>query len=86
MYEIQWDEKVRDFLRTLPKDIAQRIFQKVELARINPNHFLERLKGMDSCKLRVGDYRLIIDIDEHRKLIEVRFAGHRKNIYKKFRE
>lgn len=81
-YEILWDDQARDFLRTLEKYAAKRIFHKVDTIKENPLHFLERLVGLNSYKLRVGDYRLIIDIDEKNKLLEVRFVGHRKNVYK----
>ena len=40
---------------------------------------------MGSFKLRVGDFRVIADIDRASKLIEVRLIGHRKNIYNKIR-
>ncbi len=81
-YEIHWDSKARDFLRTIERDIAKRIFDKVDSIRDNPKHFVERLVELNGYKLRVGDYRVILDIDESVLLIEVRLVGHRKNIYK----
>lgn len=81
-YEVRWDGKARDFMRTLESEIARRIFQKVDSIKDSPMRFLERLAGMKSYKLRIGDYRAIIDVDESRKLLEVRFVGHRKNVYR----
>lgn len=34
-------------------------------------------------KLRVGDYRALVDINPSNRLIEVRVVGNRKNIYNK---
>ena len=36
-------------------------------------------------KLRVGDYRVIVEVDNEIKILEVIKIGHRKNVYKKLR-
>ena len=48
----------------------------------NPFHYFERLKGRKDYKLRIGDYRVIADIEESQNKIKVTVIGHRKNIYK----
>lgn len=85
-YEIRWDTKARDFLRTIDKGDARRIFQKIDSIKDNPKRFLERLVGINSYKLRIGDYRAIIDLDESNNVLEVLLIGHRKNIYKEIRK
>jgi len=40
------------------------------------------LEDMPGFKLRVGDYRAIVDVDNSAKVINVLKVGHRKNIYK----
>ena len=49
----------------------------------NPFHYFERLKGRNDYKLRIGDYRVIADIDSNKKIINVTLAGHRKDVYDK---
>jgi len=49
----------------------------------NPIRFLEKLRGDPGFKLRVGDYRALIDVEEKEKIVAVRVVGHRKNIYKR---
>lgn len=44
---------------------------------------MEPLKEIGGYKLRVGDHRVIIDIDWNAKTIFVLLVGHRKKIYKK---
>jgi mRNA interferase RelE/StbE len=80
-YEIRWDEKARDFLRTIHESDAKRIVEKVNSIVHFPEHYLESLSGVKSYKLRVGDYRIIVDLDRNNKTILVLFIGHRKNIY-----
>ena len=81
-YKIIWSPKSKEGLRDLAKDIQWRIIKKVEELKLAPYHFIERLTGTSSWKLRVGDYRVLIDLDEKKKEIHILKVGHRKNIYK----
>ena len=47
----------------------------------DPFRFLEHLEEIEGFKLRVGDYRLIIDVDKTTQTMHIMKAGHRKNIY-----
>lgn len=82
MYEVIFDPEAIKFLEKSEKDLAKRIWDKIMLTKENPHHFFERLTGRKDYKLRIGDYRIIADIDDSRKRIEVTLIGHRKNIYK----
>tara|TARA_Y100000294_G_scaffold158150_1_gene160232 strand:+ start:683 stop:937 length:255 start_codon:yes stop_codon:yes gene_type:complete len=82
MFEIIFDEEAINFLNKLQKELKNRIFNKIISTKYNPFHFFERLKGRKDYKLRVGDYRIIADINHNSKKIEVRIIGHRRNIYK----
>jgi len=39
------------------------------------------LENMEGYKLRVGDYRIIIDVEKTIKILNVMKIGSRKNIY-----
>ena len=81
MHRLEFDEEPIDFLNKLPKDIRKRIYDKITSTKENPFRFFERLVSKKAYKLRVGDYRVVADID--REKIRVTLIGHRKNIYKK---
>lgn len=81
-YGIVWDDKARDFLRKIHKDDAKRIIKKVNSIVDDPRHYLETLVEIKSYKLRVGDFRALIDLDESKKNLSVVLIGHRKDIYK----
>jgi mRNA interferase RelE/StbE len=51
----------------------------------NPRHFGEPLKGKYSgfWRYRVGDYRIICDIQDDILLVLVLTIGHRRQIYKR---
>lgn len=82
-YKIKWRPVALKELRKLPKEIAHRLVQKVDLCKEYPEHLLEKLTDDIGYKIRVGDYRAIIDVLEHEKIIAVRIVGHRRNIYKR---
>ncbi len=82
MYNLIFDKKALDFLKKLDKEIKDRIWDKLQRCKENPFLFLKHLENISGYKMRVGDYRLIIDIDEASKTISVLKIGHRKNIYK----
>ena len=81
-YEVIWSPKSLDGLRGLDRQIRQRIVRKTEELKWAPYHFVEKLTDVDAWKLRVGNYRAILDIDEKAKRIEVLKVGHRKQVYK----
>jgi mRNA interferase RelE/StbE len=82
-YVVKVSKEARNILKSLEKDIQIRILRRLEIVKNAPYHFLEKYKGSDLWKLRVGDYRVIIEINENDKALEVLTLGHRKNIYKK---
>jgi mRNA interferase RelE/StbE len=83
MYTVIYDEETLQYLEKLETKIRKRIFEKIISTKENPFHYFERLTGRGEFKFRVGDYRIIADIDENTKKISILFIDHRKNIYKK---
>lgn len=81
-YGIRWSPKAREGLAAFPKETALWIISKVEGLRLAPYHFVEKMSGVNCWKLRVGDYRALLDISEEKKELQVLNVGHRKNVYK----
>lgn len=82
MYRIVIPDKVERQLKKLDKSIQERIFAVLERIKIRPEDFVEKLVGEPGYKLRVGDYRVILDIIHQDLVILLLEAKHRKNIYK----
>ena len=83
MYNLIFDEDAIDFLNKLEKDQKERIFNKILDTKDNPFHFFEKLSGRPEFKLRVGSHRVIADIKQNDKIIQILHIGHRRNVYKK---
>jgi mRNA interferase RelE/StbE len=83
MHKLIFDEEAIKFLDKLPKDISKRIFKKIQDTKENPHHYFIKLTNRQEYKLRVGDYRVIADINDSEIIIYIITIGHRSNIYKK---
>jgi len=81
MYSIQIEKNAEDFLKKLQKKDAEIILNKIYSIRENPFRFLKRLQGEKLWRLRIGDYRAIVDVIISMNKIIVLRIGHRKNIY-----
>jgi len=81
-YSIEWDQKAFKFLDKLQKDLGLRILDKLEEIKENPFRYLEHYEG-EGYKLRIGDYRALIDVDSKKRILFVRVLDKRGRIYKK---
>ena len=63
----------------LSADIRKRIDAKLMIYATNGSGDVKRLKGVDGCRLRIGDWRVIF-IEDARS-ITVIAVGNRKEIY-----
>ena len=82
-FKVIWSPKSDKQMRKLDKKTRKRIYEKVGSIRNNPYAFAKRLFGMDLYSLRVGDYRVIMNIRKNVMTIFIIRVGLRKGIYKK---
>jgi mRNA interferase RelE/StbE len=83
-YQIVYVSKVRKFLRSLQPKRSQQIRAKVaQLAQdpYAPNNNVKAMKGRDYFRLRVGDYRVVYELDDNRLILRVIEMGGRGDIY-----
>ncbi|MBI2151107.1 type II toxin-antitoxin system RelE/ParE family toxin [Candidatus Woesearchaeota archaeon] len=81
-FTVQWYNAAHKDLRSLDPQTAKRIVQKVKSILENPLRFVDRLESFPLFKLRVGDYRVILQFDLTQKQIIIILVGHRSNVYK----
>jgi len=80
-FEIIWSESAMRQLKKLDRTVARRIFEKVGELRENPDRLVQRLVNSPYYRLRVGDYRVILDIQGQVLRILVLKVGHRESVY-----
>lgn len=79
MTEVLLSERARDRLEDLEAEPRDRL--KDALRTLQPDRDLAGLTGEDVHKLRVGDYRALVDWDREENTVYVLTVGHRRNIY-----
>jgi len=82
-YEIIFSERAYKQLKKLEREVQVRIITALERIRIRPSAHLIKLVGDPGYRLRVGEYRVIVDIDSKKLHILILKVGHRKAIYSK---
>lgn len=80
-YQIFFTDKAKKQLEKLEKVEQERIIKSLERIRIRPEAHITKLVGDPGYKLRVGNYKVILEIKKEKILILM--IGHRKNIYEK---
>jgi mRNA-degrading endonuclease RelE of RelBE toxin-antitoxin system len=81
MYQIDLTETAKTFLIKLNKKDSEIILNKIYSIRDNPFRFLKRLQGDKLWRLRVWDYRAIVDVVVVMNKIVILRIGFRKNVY-----
>jgi len=81
IYKVEFSQTAEKQLNKLNREIQERIIAVLERIRFKPFHFVKKLINSPYYRLRVGDYRVILDIQKNKLIIFVIELGHRKNIY-----
>ncbi|MFT4311383.1 MAG: type II toxin-antitoxin system RelE family toxin [Candidatus Woesearchaeota archaeon] len=82
-YEVTFSDFANKQLSKLPLDVQNRIISTIKRCQIRPYSHVKKLVGSKYFRLRVGDYRVIIDIIDNKLIIHIVEASHRKKVYKK---
>jgi mRNA interferase RelE/StbE len=81
-YSLNYSDKALKQLKKLDPHFRLRILSTLERIRIRPYPHLKKLVDTKYYRLRVGEFRVIVDVIEGELIILVIELGHRKNVYK----
>jgi len=87
VWDIRWSPTAEKQFKKIAKSnktIAQQIATKLEEITNDPYVFTEKLQGLDLRKLRIGSYRVIMNLEEQKITIFVVEVGHRSKIYQRY--
>ena len=78
------ERQLRKLDRPVQKRIIDWLNERIEGCK-NPRHFGEPLKGdhAELWRYRVGDYRILCEIQDQKIVVLVLAIGHRRQIYKR---
>jgi len=83
MYKLVFEKRALKNLYKLDIKIKERIWNKLQDCKSDPFRYLKPLEYIKGFKLKIGDYRVIIDVEQEIKVLHVLKVGHRKNVYEK---
>ncbi|MEC4894552.1 MAG: type II toxin-antitoxin system RelE/ParE family toxin [Oscillatoria sp. PMC 1051.18] len=88
MYTVELTKKAQKQLKALFGENQTRISAKIDSLSTNPRPSgVKALKGLTNLlRLRVGDYRIIYQIEDERLLVLVVEIGHRREVYRSLSE
>ncbi|QSZ28013.1 type II toxin-antitoxin system RelE/ParE family toxin [Aceticella autotrophica] len=80
-YNIELSKKASKFILNQSKNQQKRLLKAIYKL---PEGIINPLKGYEPMqKIRVGDYRIIFEINEKQSLIRIYTIGNRGDVYKK---
>jgi len=83
-YRVEFASKAVKDLRSIPRAYQGKIINKAEALANDPYpRGCLKLKGPqeDFWRVRIGDYRILYQVDDSVKIIDIRRIGHRKGVY-----
>ena len=82
-WQVILKRSARKELERLPDEVIQRIYDQLVVLQENPfPRQSKKLKGGEGYRLRVGDYRVLYDLDEKHHMANVYAVRHRREAYR----
>ncbi len=82
MYKIRIERKAQKKLSTISEPYYSNIKDAIlDLSNDPRPHGYIKLKGREAFRIRVADYRIIYEVQDHILLVDVIDLGHRKDVY-----
>jgi mRNA interferase RelE/StbE len=83
-YRVEVKEQAIKELAKLQPDVGRKIFESIEFLASNPRprQSIKLRESASSYRLRVGDYRVLYQIDDSEKTVMIFKVGHRREVYR----
>jgi mRNA interferase RelE/StbE len=83
MHSIEYTRAASKALNGLPRNVRQLLVSKIEALARDPFGAanVKKLVGQPGYRLRVGDWRVIYDVDSGRMVVRVLVIGSRSGVY-----
>lgn len=81
VWQVIWSEKSVMQLERMDRKTAQKIYDHVLDCAREPFDAVTRLASSQFYRMRVGNYRVILDLQQKKMVIFVITTDHRKRVY-----
>lgn len=83
-YRVEVTGSAERDLSRLSNTLFERLTTKLAALAADPRpHGCEKLAGLEAYRVRVGDYRVLYEIDDAKRMVVVVRVRHRRDVYKK---
>jgi len=85
MFKIFLERSAEKSLKNLPLNIVQRIIPHIQSLKNDPKPVgCRKIVGTENdYRIRIGDYRVVYEIDDAHRRINIMAVGHRKDVYRR---
>jgi mRNA interferase RelE/StbE len=82
-YSVRFVRSARKELEELDNATLSRVFAQIEsLATVPRPPGCKKLRGaQDLWRIRIGRYRVVYEVDDRTRVVEIRAVGDRKDVY-----
>lgn len=85
-YELRIDPPARRDLERLSPTLLDRIDERIKALAVDPRPAgSQKLTGRNAHRSRLGDYRIVYEIDDSARTVTVTRVRHRREVYRKLR-
>ena len=86
-YSLSFKPSVEKDLQSIPRSIVSRILERIDRLPTDPFPSQSaKLQGAERLyRLRVGDYRIVYEVDRDAVHITVHYVRHRRDVYRTLR-
>lgn len=83
-YSIAFKPSVEKDLRSLPKSVVSRAMERTESLKTDPfPRRAVKLSGVERLyRIRVGDYRIVYEVDTKARQVLIHYVRHRREAYR----
>lgn len=83
-YKVILKPSVEKDPRSLPRDAVKRVFRRIETLKDDPipRQFI-KLSGAERLyRVRVGEYRIVFNVDTTHMQVVIQYVRHRRDVYR----
>ena len=82
-YRVLLQRSAQKALESLAREARECLFSAIATLSVNPRPpGCKKLMQSDYWRIRVGDYRVVYEIDDSKQLVVILHVGHRRDIYR----
>ncbi len=83
MYGVELRARAEKDISSLPPSVARRVLDTIGGLRENPRPAgIRKLEAEGGHRIRVGDYRIVLEIDDDARRVTVVRVRHRRDAYR----